>query len=156
MIGRDGIAALVVLVVGAVLFALTLGLKDSPFVPIGPGFYPRLVLGVTVILALSLLASDIAIRRRGRAAPKHRAANYRRVLLLFLAFGLYVALLPLLGFRVATFLFTAGAQGALAPPRERKHWIVLLAVALGTTVLTYLVFERYLSVLLPRGRWTGF
>jgi hypothetical protein len=29
-------------------------------------------------------------------------------------------------------------------------------VALLTTLVTYLMFERYLSVLLPRGRWTDF
>jgi hypothetical protein len=29
-------------------------------------------------------------------------------------------------------------------------------IALATAVATYFVFERYLSVLLPRGRWTGF
>jgi hypothetical protein len=30
------------------------------------------------------------------------------------------------------------------------------AVALITTVAVYVVFERYLTVLLPRGRWTQF
>jgi hypothetical protein len=30
------------------------------------------------------------------------------------------------------------------------------AVALVATAVVYLVFEQYLSVLLPRGRWTGF
>jgi hypothetical protein len=29
-------------------------------------------------------------------------------------------------------------------------------VALLTTVIVYFVFERYLTVLLPRGRWTDF
>ncbi len=29
-------------------------------------------------------------------------------------------------------------------------------LALLTSLVTWLVFERYLSVLLPRGRWTGF
>ena len=45
MIGRDGWAGLVVLAFCAVLWWLTLGLKDNPLVPIGPGFYPRIVLG---------------------------------------------------------------------------------------------------------------
>ena len=38
-----------------VLFALTLGLKASPLVPIGPGFYPRIVLGITAVLSAALL-----------------------------------------------------------------------------------------------------
>jgi hypothetical protein len=156
MIGRDGIAALVILAVSAVLFALTLGLQDNPFVPIGPGFYPRLVLGATAALALGLLFSDAAIQRRRAIAPARVRHDYRRVVLLFVAFGLYVAALPLVGFRAATFVFLVLAQAVLDAPRDRRRWLVLLAVALVATAATYFVFERYLSVLLPRGRWTGF
>jgi hypothetical protein len=156
MIGRDGIAALVILAVSAVLFALTLGLQDNPFVPIGPGFYPRLVLGATAALALGLLISDAAIQRRRAIAPARVRHDYRRVVLLFVAFGLYVAALPLVGFRAATFVFLVLAQAVLDAPRDRRRWLVLLAVALVATAATYFVFERYLSVLLPRGRWTGF
>jgi hypothetical protein len=32
----------------------------------------------------------------------------------------------------------------------------VLALSLGTAIASYVVFERYLSVLLPRGRWTDF
>jgi hypothetical protein len=156
MLGRDGIAALVILGASVALFALTLGLKDNPLVPIGPGFYPRLVLGLTAALALGLFISEVIARRRPHVAPASARQNYRLVVLLFLAFGVYVAALPFLGFRVATFLFVGGAQAVLDLPRDRRRWIVLLVVALITTALTYVVFERYLSVLLPRGRWTGF
>jgi hypothetical protein len=156
MIGRDGIAALVVLGASAVLFALTLPLKASAFVPIGPGFYPRIVLGVTALLAIGLLVSDIAMHRRQRAAPPQASRNYRGVALLFATFGLYVAFLPWLGFRAATLPFLVAAQAVLETPKSARRWLVLLAVAIVATALTYFVFERYLSVLLPRGRWTGF
>ena len=156
MIGRDGIAALVVLVASAALFALTLSLRDNPFVPIGPGFYPRVVLGVTAVLALALLVSDV-VQRRGRAPVSPRPpSGYRRVALLFAVFGIYVATLPLLGFRLASFAFLVVAQCTIDAPGDRRRWIALVGVALVTTVIAYLVFERYLSVLLPRGRWTGF
>ena len=46
MIGRDGWAGLVILAFCACLWWMTLGLKDNPLVPIGPGFYPRIVIGV--------------------------------------------------------------------------------------------------------------
>ncbi len=156
MIGRDGIAALVIFTASVALFAATLGLQDSPFVPIGPGFYPRIVLGVTAALALALFASDVAVHRRGRVASAPGRRNYRRVALLFVTFAVYVAALPLLGFRIATFLFVVGAQAVLDPPRDQRRWIVMLIIALVTAGLTYFVFEGYLSVLLPRGRWTGF
>jgi hypothetical protein len=56
---------------------------------------------------------------------------------------------------VATFLFVGGLQAALERPRGARWWRVL-AIALVTTVATYYAFEGYLSVLLPRGRLTGF
>ena len=156
MIGRDGIAALVILAVSAVLLALTLGLRESPFVPVGPGFYPRIVLGVTALFALALLASDIAARRRGVMPPPVGIANKGRIAALFAAFVLYLVMLPLVGFRVSTLVFVALAQAVLAPPRGARQWITLAIVAILATAATWFVFERYLLVLLPRGRWTGF
>jgi hypothetical protein len=32
----------------------------------------------------------------------------------------------------------------------------VVVIALATVLATYLAFERYLLVLLPRGRWTDF
>jgi len=50
----------------------------------------------------------------------------------------------------------AGLQATLDPPRRARDWAVVGAVALVSMLLTYHLFERYLSVLLPRGRLTGF
>jgi putative tricarboxylic transport membrane protein len=47
-------------------------------------------------------------------------------------------------------------QAALDRPRTMRQWVVLATIALGTAVVSYFIFERYLLVLLPRGAWTGF
>lgn len=157
MLGRDGLTGLVVLAASLVLFALTLDLKDNPLVPIGPGFYPRIVLGITAALSLALLAADVLAHRRRpavRAAAPAARANYRLVALLFVAFGLYVMVMPYLGFRIASFAFLLGAQALLDPPRSVRRVITALVVAAVATAVGYFVFEHYLSVLLPRGRWT--
>ena len=151
MLGRDGIAGLVCLGGSLWFLALTRGLPQPALVPIGPGFYPRILLGVTVVLSAALVVSDLLNRRRAAAAP----ARYRLVILAFAIFAGYVALMPVLGYRVATFLFVGVLQATLELPRGARWWLVL-AVALLTTLITYYVFERYLSVLLPRGRLTGF
>jgi len=67
-----------------------------------------------------------------------------------------VLLLPFLGFRVATFLFVAALQVVLGKPQGWRRWAYVIVAALATVIVTYLAFETYLSVLLPRGRWTGF
>jgi putative tricarboxylic transport membrane protein len=151
-LSRAGWAGLAALVASLVLFALTLGLKSNPLVPIGPGFYPRIVLGISAVLAVLLIAFDV---RAGKASDPSRA-NYGLVLLVFVVFGIYIGLMPWIGFRVSTFLFLAALQPLLEPPKGTKGWLVVLATALITTAATYVLFERYLTVLLPRGRWTGF
>ena len=69
-------------------------------------------------------------------------------------FAGYVILLPLVGYRLSTFIFMAALQAVFERPRSARRWIMVLVSALATTAATYVVFEHYLSVLLPRGRWT--
>jgi hypothetical protein len=152
-LSKDGWAGLAVLAASLFLFALTLDLKPSPLVPIGPGFYPRLVLGLTALLSAVLIAADwLGTKRPASEAP----ADYAAVALQFAVFGIYVAVLPALGFRIATFAYVAVANALMAPARRPSEWMRVGSIAAGTTLVTYYVFEHYLLVLLPRGRWTDF
>jgi len=157
MLSRDGWAGLVVIAASLFLFVFTLGLKDSPLVPIGPGFYPRIVLAITAAFGLLLVVADFAAGR-GRApkAGPGVPANYAAVALHFAVFGLYAIVLPYAGFRIATFLYVMAASALMDPPRDRGQWIRVALLGFLTALATWLVFERELSVLLPRGRWTDF
>jgi hypothetical protein len=75
---------------------------------------------------------------------------------MFAVFGLYVGALPYLGFRISTLFYVAATNALLDVPRSAKSWARVALVAFITTVVVYYVFERYLTVLLPRGRWTDF
>jgi len=152
-LSRDGYGGLAVLAASLLLFYATLGLHDNPLVPIGPGFYPRIVLGVTAFFALLLVLTDLFTAKKPRAAS---TARYSVVVAMFATFGLYAGALPYLGFRISTLLYIAVVNWLLEPPRAVKGWFRVAAVALIATVLVYVIFERYLLVLLPRGRWTNF
>ena len=157
MLSRDAWAGLAVLAASLVLFGLTLGLKDSPLVPIGPGFYPRVVLGITALFGALLLVAEVLARRGRPPAPAPREKlNYALVAISFTVFGLYVVSLPFLGFRIATVAYVAAANATLDPPHGVRGWARVAATALLTAFITHLIFERYLTVLLPRGAWTGF
>jgi hypothetical protein len=158
-LGLDGIAGLIGLAISLVLLPLSFGLPKLPIVPIGPGFYPAIVLAFMAVTSAALLMQDVAAQRRATAAaPGVPAAGARRayglVLAAFAVVAAYIALLPLLGFRIATALFVAVFQLVLERPATPARWLVLVAIALATSLVTFLVFESYLSVLLPRGRWT--
>ena len=79
------------------------------------------------------------------------------MLLTFLIFSVYVFLLPLARL--------PGGPPSSSSPRSRRPWapprtlragILVVATALASVLVTYGLFERYLNVLLPRGRLTGF
>lgn len=161
-LGRDGIAGLVLLGLSLVLLAASINLPQLPLVPIGPGFYPRIVLSILAGASIVLIVQDVL---RARAAPVTTApaaagpvgiAVPVRVAAAFAIVGAYALLMPLLGFRIATVLFVAALQAVLELPRGAKQLVVLALIALATSAVTYVVFERYLLVLLPRGAWTGF
>lgn len=152
-LSRQGWTGLAALAASLVLFWATLELKPNPLVPIGPGFYPRIILGLTAVLAAALVAFDL-LKVKETQAPS--GANYALVLAVFAIFGVYAGALPALGFRISTFFFVALLQATLDPPRSARAWIVVMASALLTTLISYYLFERYLQVLLPRGRWTDF
>jgi hypothetical protein len=152
-LSRQGWTGLAALAVSLGLFWATLDLKPNPLVPIGPGFYPRIILGLTAVLSLALVAFDLLSVKETQAPS---GANYALVLAVFVIFGLYAGALPALGFRISTFLFVAVLQATLDPPRNARAWVVVAVSALVTTAVSYYLFERYLQVLLPRGRWTDF
>ena len=155
MLSRDACGGLAVLSASLLLFWLTLGLGDNPLVPIGPGFYPRVVLGMTAALSAALVVLDIVSAKQSgtaRATP----ARYGAVALHFAVFALYVAALPGFGFRIATFAYVASANALMDPPRGLRGWGRVALLGFATALATWLIFERELLVLLPRGRWTAY
>lgn len=159
--GRNGYTGLAVLAASLALLWGTLGLERHPMVPVGPDFYPRIVLGITALMALTLVAVDVLRHWRARPGTPARpaaaaGASYGLVVAAFGVFALYVVSLPYLGFRGATFAFLIAMQATLEWPRGARRWLLVLVIAVAATVAIHGVFEGYLQVLLPRGRWTGF
>ncbi len=158
-LGRDGVAGLIGLAVSLVLLPQAFGLPRLPIVPVGPGFYPAIVLVFLATTSGLLLLQDmLAQRRAGPVESKASPAAPRAYGLVAAAFAMvagYIVLIPLLGFRIATVIFVAVFQLALERPRTPQQWATQAAIAVGTSALTYVVFQHYLLVLLPRGAWTG-
>ena len=116
-LGRDGVIGLICLVVSLALIVQSLSLPQLPLTPVGPGFYPRIVLGLLALGGLILMLQDLLVSRAA-AAPAPRtgtqlAGNLARVALLFGITGAYALLIPLLGFRIATALFVLTMMPAI-------------------------------------------
>lgn len=159
-LGRDGIAGLVGLAISLLLLPLCFSMPKLPIVPIGPGFYPAIVLVFMAIVSALLVMQDVLDQRRAPAPRPDRQPTggeraYGLVAGAFAVTAAYVVLLPYLGFRLSTVLFVAAFQVLLERPRTPRQWGMLAVVAVATMAVTYIVFDQYLTVLLPRGRWTG-
>ncbi len=150
---RDTAIGIGLLVFCAVLYWQAGLVPVPPFIPIGPSFYPRVMLIFLAGLAVWLIAEDLFKKRASAPVAKKPAGpapNYRRVLWGFLIFLGYVVGLDLIGFVVSTFLFILGLSWAIGP-RSVREIPKLVAVAAGTALVCYLLFEKYLYVFLPRG-----
>jgi hypothetical protein len=68
--------------------------------------------------------------------------------------AIYVGSMPFIGLYVASMVFIAWFMRWLGNYR----WLTTLAIAVGMPVVTYLVFERWFLVPLPKGpleEWLG-
>jgi sterol desaturase/sphingolipid hydroxylase (fatty acid hydroxylase superfamily) len=154
--GRDGWIGVGLLIFGGWLYSNLGKIPANPLVPIGPAFYPRFLLLVILLLSLVLVIQDVLAHRKEqrqqRSASENWLKKYKPTLLTFFVFGLYVLLLPKLGFVFSTALFVTALQWLLGAPLLRRLPGSLL-IGIATSGVTYLVFEKYLYVLLPRGTW---
>lgn len=115
------------------------------------GFFP-FYLGLFIIVA-SAVNLYCALADRSEALYAEWS-QLRQVLLVLAPTALYVALIPYIGIYAASFVLVAVFMRWLG----RYPWALSLAVPAGTVVLTYLMFEKWFLVPLPKGPiedWLG-
>lgn len=156
-VGRDGVIGLILAALSLGLLVHSFSLPQLPLTPVGPGFYPRIVLGLLALAGVALFLQNVIANRAGATAAEgvRVDAAFWRVPLLFGIVAVYVFLLPALGYRLATVLFVLALMPAIEWPTSIRAWATVIAISVATSLVSHLVFERYLLVLLPRGSLTG-
>ncbi len=144
---RNVIAALVLLALGAGVAVLTAGLpsRTIPNTP-GPSFFPWVVTGSLLALALGLLVQGVRQWSDGTAAVALSGAPGRPVTGL-VWFAVYLAALPTLGFLVASIPFFAGLMVLYGG--ARNVWLAVASIAVPAFL--FFVFRDVFQILLPRG-----
>ena len=121
--------------------------------PEGPraGFFPFYV-GLFIIVA-----SVINLMNTFRGDDGALFAEWgqlRQVFSVVVPTAIYVAVLPYSGLYLASMVFIAWFMRWLG----KYNWTVIAAIALGMPVITYVIFERWFLVPLPKGpieQWLG-
>ncbi|HKH01255.1 MAG TPA: tripartite tricarboxylate transporter TctB family protein, partial [Bradyrhizobium sp.] len=80
-IGRDGIAGLILLAISLVLLVQSSQLPSLPIVPVGPGFYPAIVLSFMAAASALLVLQDIVKHRATAPASDAPPRRYRLVVI---------------------------------------------------------------------------
>jgi len=134
----------ILVVLGAVIVTVSLyygfGTLGSP----GPGLYPCFV-GLAIIgLSLAQLVKTFKSQIGKSLFTRQTGTTF---LLMIFTLGLWIIVMPWLGYIIVTFLVTF----AIAKIMRLEGWWKPLSISLGTTLFIYLLFEVWLYIDLPKG-----
>jgi putative tricarboxylic transport membrane protein len=119
-----------------------LGTVDNP----GPGFLPVLCGAVLGLLSVIYLV-QLWLKKEPAKTSWPGREGLVRVGTIFLALLLFTVFLPVTGYLVNTFaLFVI-----LLRPVGKQRWPLTLTVSTAAVVVSWLLFDRWLMVPLPRG-----
>lgn len=148
----------VILALAVWLFWEAGDLPASRWEPLGAGTFPRLVLGALGLLAATAFVRELRLwRREGgavRVALGPALMRYRLVVAVLGSFLIYVALLPQLGFSLASLVFLLATQLLLGPKTPRAIAVMVIVALVFSFGLNWLFAEAF-NVFLPRGRIVG-
>lgn len=115
----------------------------------GPGFLPVVCGGImsglsVVLLIMTLSAKSIPL---GKMYFWKEKTSWRKVSFSLLSLVLYMILLNYLGYLLTSYLLI----NYLVKFVGKKGWILSIVVALLVSMISYLVFQVWLEVPLPKG-----
>ncbi|WP_246286804.1 tripartite tricarboxylate transporter TctB family protein [Vreelandella maris] len=117
---KDRALALALLLIVAVMWMESGSIAPpTSWQPYGSALFPRILLVVIGIFSLLILVRSLLVKVPERAGAKQLINEWfqsrRTILALFLLFGLYAALLPVVGYIAATIGFLVASLALLGP-----------------------------------------
>ena len=114
----------------------------------GPGFFPfwlGVALGIFSIILI--VATILEKKEKEKIRNLWKGRKWVKLVFVFATLVVYAVFLPSLGYLVATFGLMILLLGAI----ERSRLWVKVMVAFATASVTYIVFDLWLEVQLPKG-----
>jgi hypothetical protein len=108
------------------------------------GFFPFYV-GLFILVASAVNLWNTL--REGDGELFAEWEQLRHVFSVIIPTSIYVGVMPFIGLYVASFLFIGWFMRWLG----KYRWLTVIAVAIGMPLITYIVFERWFLVPLPKG-----
>ena len=156
---RDLILGIVLLALGIAYTVMAQNIKQGNKLVqrnVGTFAHARIIptiLGILlIVLAVVLIIQGIIkfIKDDGAAGKKMSKVDMFSILLTFAAMILYIILLPILGFMLATMIYLFGQITILAP-KEKRNYLLFAIIAVVFTIIAFVAFRIGLTQMLPRG-----
>jgi hypothetical protein len=142
--GLEAAFDVLLILVGAVIAYVSWGYGFGSLSRPGPGLYPFFVGAAIGVFAALTLAGNL---RTGKA---HRVLDHsgaRTFAIMAATFCLWILSMPIFGY----VLVTLAATFVFAKAVKLEGWVRPLALACGTALFIYLLFDVWLYIDLPRG-----
>lgn len=150
-IGELGMAALLALLGVVVLVGAGGITQPGSSNTIGPRFFPYLVGGALVAIAIALVITvwkgELVDPEGGEDIDPTQPMDWKAIGVVVVAFAAHALLINVVGWPLAVTLMFAGVVKALGS----KGWIAPLAAGGATSVIVWIIFVKALNVALPGG-----
>jgi cell division protein FtsW (lipid II flippase) len=115
---------------------------------LGPGDYPRVILGILFILGVILAGYAFYIykKKTRQNENKFEKGEFKQVFLLVACVAFYIKIQAYLGFIILTPFFMFAMMYIFG----LRKWIKMAAISIVSTAVIYIIFNNFLYVLLPR------
>jgi putative tricarboxylic transport membrane protein len=151
---KDRALALALLLIVAVMWVESGSIAPpTSWQPYGSALFPRILLVVIGIFSLLILVRSLLVKVPERPGAKQLIGEWfqsrRTIVALFLLFGLYAALLPVVGYIAATIGFLVTSLALLMGVDSRRKWLINLTLSCSLAIIIFVVFRYGLNVWLP-------
>jgi putative tricarboxylic transport membrane protein len=114
----------------------------------GPGFFPfwsAVIMGMFSVLLLV----TISLRKKWKRkiADLWKGVEWQKIIWVLISLFLYPFVLPIMGYLITTFGLMAFSVGIMG---KSKVWVLGVS-ALIITLVSYIIFDIFLTIALPKG-----
>jgi ABC-type polysaccharide/polyol phosphate export permease len=150
---NDRLIGIAVLILGTLMLytAYTLDFPQFANDP-GPVFMPKVIGFLLVFCAIGLLVWPKKLEVKKDAENEHKQKeNNLKMAITAVSLVIYAILINILGFFISTVLFLSFLTWFLSEVKNKK--VVILSITSGVIIATtiFIVFEKLLSIILPKG-----
>lgn len=154
MAKRDLQFSIGVLLLCVIMYIGTFSIKITQAVRVSAAYFPRLILGITALLAIIYMISALKTLKNSKGKETEEngeKSDIKRILLTMGMFIVYGVLVDILGFIIASIGYLIIQMWIMLEVRNKKELIKFAAISTISMVLVYFIFTRLFYVTLPSG-----